>query len=144
MASENTWSILAALSSLLLTFGLVIRVIATSRDDAIEEGESPPAPREGTLHLASAIIIPLGSLCLVAFALLAVGARQLRLTTRDGVVVTTEAHLVTDKGVLTTKGPIPEAAHVEIGERRGGLVHVRWGAVEGWTQSDAVRRLARP
>ena len=55
-----------------------------------------------------------------------------------------EAHLVTEKGILTSKTPIPEAARVEIGEQRGGLVHVRWGAIEGWTQSDAVRRLARP
>jgi hypothetical protein len=142
IVSERTWSVLAAFSSLLLTIGLVLRVIATSRDDDLGEEKIPV--REGTLHLASAIIVPLGSLCLVVFALVAVGARQLRLTTRDGVVVTPEARLVTEKGVLTTKGPIPEAARVEIGEQRGTLVHVRWGAVEGWTQSDAVRRLARP
>jgi hypothetical protein len=142
IASERTWSFLAAFSSLLLTTGLMLRMIATSRDDDLSK--ETPAAREGTMHLASTIIIPLGSLCLVVFSLLAVGARQLRLTTRDGVVVTPEAHLVTEKGVLTSKGPIPEAARVEVGEQHGALVHVRWGAVEGWTQSDAVRRLARP
>jgi hypothetical protein len=142
IVSERTWSFLAAFSSLLLTLGLVLRMIAASRDD--DPSDQKAAAREGTMHLASAIIVPLGSLCLVVFAGLAVGARQLRLTTRDGVVVTPEAHLVTEKGVLTTRGPIPEAARVEIGEQRGALVHVRWGAVEGWTQSDAVRRLARP
>jgi hypothetical protein len=134
IASEWTWSVLAGVSSLLLTAGLALRVIASSRDEAAR----------GSLHLTSAIAIPLGALCLVAFALLSAGARHLRLTTREGVVVSPEAHLVTEKGVLTSKGSIPEAARVEIGEQRGGLVHVRWGAVEGWTQSDAVRRLARP
>ena len=48
------------------------------------------------------------------------------------------------RGVLTTAAPIPEAARVELGEERGSLVHVRWGTVEGWTQLEAVRKLARP
>jgi len=145
IASEWTWSVLAALSSLFLTIGLALRVIASSQDAAAlgEERTTPPA-REGTLHLASVIIVPLGCAGLLAFALLAAGARQLRLTTREGVIVMPEAHLLTDKGVLTSKSPIPEAARVEIGEQRGALVHVRWGAIEGWTQSDAVQRLARP
>jgi hypothetical protein len=101
-------------------------------------------PLEGPIHLASTIVVPIGVVCLLVFAILAGGARQLRLTTSDGVIVAPEAHLVTEKGVLTSRGAIPEAARVELGERRGALVHVRWGAVEGWTQSDAVRRLARP
>jgi hypothetical protein len=126
-----------------LTIGLALRVIASSRDDDSQEPTTPPT-REGAIHLASVIIVPLGSVCLLTFALLATGARHLRLTTREGVVVMPEAHLVTEKGILTSKTPIPEAARVEIGEQRGGLVHVRWGAIEGWTQSDAVRRLARP
>jgi len=144
IASEWTWSVLAVLSSLFLTIGLALRVIASSRDADAGGEETAPAPREGALHLASVIMIPLGSACLLTFALLSAGARQLRLTTREGVVVMPEAHLVNEKGVLTSKVPIPEAARIEIGEQRGALVHVRWGAVEGWTQSEAVRRLARP
>ncbi len=145
IASEWWWSVLAALSSLFLTVGLALRAIASSRDDAARGDDAPLAhAREGAVHLAGVIMVPLGGVALIVFALLAAGARQLRLTTREGVIVTSEAHLVTDKGVLTSKGPIPEAARVEIGEQRGALVHVRWGAVEGWTQSDAVRRLARP
>ena len=137
-ASEWTWAILAAISSLLLTIGLVLRVVARE-GDGVEE-----TPHEGALHLASTIAVPIGLVCLVVFSVLAGGARQLRLTTSDGVVVAPEAHLLTEKGVLTSRGAIPEAARVELGEQRGSLVHVRWGAVEGWTQSDAVRRLARP
>jgi len=145
IASEWTWSVLAVLSSLFLTIGLALRVIASSRDaEAQSEEKAAPAARDGALHLASVIIVPLGCACLFTFALLSAGARQLRLTTREGVVVMPEAHLVNEKGVLTSKGSIPEAARVEVGEQRGALVHVRWGAVEGWTQSEAVRRLARP
>ncbi len=144
IASEWTWSVLAALSSLLLTVGLVLQVLARSRDIDPSSGESTAVAREGALHLASTIAIPIGGACLLVFAMLAAGARHLRLTTREGVVVTPEAHLVSEKGVLTTQGGIPEAARVEVGEQRGALVHVRWGSVEGWTQSDAIRRLARP
>jgi hypothetical protein len=141
-ASEWTWSILAALSSLLLTVGLVLRIVAAALADAVDTRRE--SPLEAPLHLASTIAVPIGAVCLLVFAILAGGARQLRLTTSDGVVVAPEAHLLTEKGVLTSRGAIPEAARVELGEQRGALVHVRWGAVEGWTQSDVVRRLARP
>jgi hypothetical protein len=145
IASEWTWSILAVLSSLLLTLGLVLRMIAVSRDEArIAEGRAATGGPEGALHLASQIAIPIGGACLLVFVGLAAGSRQLRLTTREGVVVAPEAHLVTERGALASGGSIPEAARVEVGEHRGALVHVRWGSIEGWTQSDAVRRLARP
>jgi hypothetical protein len=145
IASEWTWSILAVLASLLLTAGLVLRLIAVASDDARRaEGRAPDGSREGALHLASTIAIPIGGACLLVFVALAAGSRHLRLTTREGVVVLPEAHLVTERGTLTSSVPIPEAARVEVGERRGALVHIRWGSVEGWTQSDAIRRLARP
>jgi hypothetical protein len=141
--SEYTWSILAAVSSLILTAGLVLRIVAAQMADtgAVTAEEMP---HEAAIHLASTITVPIGAVCLLVFAIMAAGARQLRLTTNDGVVVAPEAHLLTEKGVLSSRAAIPEAARVELGEQRGALVHVRWGAVEGWTQSDAVRRLARP
>jgi len=145
IASEWTWSILAAFSSFALTLGLLMRMVALTRDEArVREGRPPDTGPEGVLHLASQIAIPIGGACLLVFAVLAVGSRHLRLTTREGVVVVPEAHLVTDRGALTSAAPIPEAARVELGEQRGSLVRVRWGSIEGWTQSDAVRRLARP
>ena len=143
-ASEWTWSILAAASSLLLTAGLVLRLVAAQMAEAGAGGTLREVPLEGAFHLAGTIAVPIGVVCMLVFAVLAAGARQLRLTVNDGVVVATEAHLLTEKGVLTSRGAIPEAAKVELGEQRGALVHVRWGALEGWTQSDAVRRLARP
>ncbi|HKQ68501.1 MAG TPA: hypothetical protein VJT73_04140 [Polyangiaceae bacterium] len=141
VVSEWTWSILAALSSLVLTIGLVLRMRASGarEDDSVAERST----RE-MLQLASVVAVPLGALCLLVFGLFAAGARHMRLTTTEGVIVAPEAHLVTEKGVLTSAAAIPEAARVEIGEQRGSLVHVRWGSVEGWTQSDAIRRLVKP
>jgi hypothetical protein len=142
LASEWTWSILALLSSALLTVGLALRVVSL----AGREPDASPGVggRENVMSLAAAIAVPIGAICLLVFAGLGAGARHLRMTTLEGVVVVPEAHLVTDKGVLTSAGPIPEAARVEVGEQLGGLVRVRWGTVEGFVQSDAVRRLSRP
>ena len=144
IASEWTWSILAAVASFLLTIGLMLRMVASSRDEARRNQGRAWDGREGVLHLASQIAIPIGGACLLVFAGLAAGTRHLRLTTREGVVVAPEAHLVNDRGALTAAAPVPEAARVEVGERKGSLVHIRWGSIEGWTQSDAIRRLARP
>jgi hypothetical protein len=144
IASEWTWSILAVLASSLLTAGLLLRLFASARDEARRAEGRAPDGHENVLHLASQIGIPIGGACLLVFAVLAAGTRHLRLTTLEGVVVTPEAHLVNERGTLTSAAPIPEAARVEVGELRGSLVHIRWGSVEGWTQSDAIRRLARP
>jgi hypothetical protein len=138
VASERTWGIFAVLASLVLTAGLAGRFRV-----ARSEVESSESAHESAIQLASIIAIPIGALCLIAFAGLAFGARHFRLTTSEGVIVVPEAHLVDEKGVLSSRAAIPEAARVELSEQRGSLVHVRWGSVEGWTQSDAVRRLAR-
>ncbi|HEY3593869.1 MAG TPA: hypothetical protein VGL13_08345 [Polyangiaceae bacterium] len=143
VASEWTWSILAMLSSALLTVGLALRALS-SQPRGSADAPSDAAARENVMSLASAIAVPIGAICLLVFAGLGAGARHLRETTLEGVIVVPEAHLVTDKGTLTSAGPIPEAARVEVGEQRGSLVHVRWGAVEGFVPGDAVRRLSRP
>jgi hypothetical protein len=131
LASEWVWSVLSLVAAAVLTVGLVLRIL----------GKKAQA---GAAHLAGAIAVPIGAAGLLVFALLSVGARHLRQTARDGVIVATEARLVTEKGTAAPGAPIPEAARVEVGERRGSLVHVRWGHVEGWTQAVAVRLLGRP
>ena len=47
LASEGTWSILAALSSALLTLGLVLRLVAASRS-AIPSDAPPPVPKRAS------------------------------------------------------------------------------------------------
>lgn len=127
VAPEWLWAILAAFGSSMLTVGLVLR----------------RARHDGPWHLAGTIAAPIGAVTLVAFAALAWGARHLRLTTDEAVVVATEARLVDERGLAMQAAVIPEAAKIEVGERRGGLVHVRWGAVEGWTVASGVRVIAR-
>lgn len=115
LASERTWAVLAAFGSVLLTLGLALR--RRQRDTAA--------------HLVGTIATPLGALALVAFGMLAWGARHLRTTTEPAVVVATEARLLDEKGAPIPGASIPEAARVEILERRGALALVRWGTVQG-------------
>ncbi|MFT3773678.1 MAG: hypothetical protein QM820_50530 [Minicystis sp.] len=126
LADEETWGLAAFAASLLLAAGLVLR------------------PRPGRAHIAGSILVPTAAVLLLALVPLAYGARRLRLSTRPGVVVATEAHFTNEDGQARGGEPVPEAASVEVGERRGSLVHVRWGAVEGWVPAADVRVLGAP
>jgi tetratricopeptide (TPR) repeat protein len=124
LASERTWGILAAVAAGLLAVGLVLR--------------RRPA---GSAHLAGILLVPACAVALAAFIPLYLGARHLRLETRIGVLVVREAHLTDEEGKAVGGDPIPEAARVELGERRGRLVHVLYGSVEGWLPNEAVQVL---
>lgn len=124
LADEETWGLAAFAASLALALGLVLR------------------PRPGRAHIAGSILVPSAAVLLLALVPLAYGARRLRLTTRPGVVVATEARFTSEDGQAKGGDPVPEAASVEVGERRGALVHVRWGAAEGWVPAADVRVLA--
>jgi tetratricopeptide (TPR) repeat protein len=124
LASERAWSLLALAASSLLAVGLVLRT----------------RPR-GPLQVTGRILAPTALVLLCVLVPLAIGARRLRLTTRPGVVVVPEAHLVDEDGTALGGDPIPEAASVEVGDTRGALIHVRWGATEGWVVSGSVRLL---
>jgi hypothetical protein len=138
LASEQTWALFAGASSALLSFGLLLRW-RWPRAPAPPQGAAPQ--HEGPGHVAAAVAVPLGAALLLVFALLGWGARHLRTTSDLGVVVVPEAHLVTERGALASGPAIPEAARVELGQQRGSLVEVRWGAAQGFTQTDAVRRI---
>lgn len=122
---ERVWATLAAFGSTLLTLGLALQ----------------RARRDTPAHLAAMIAVPVGALALLGFGALAFGARHLRSTTEPAVVVAAEARLLDEKGVPTGGRAIPEAAKVEIHERRGGLAYVRWGNLEGWASMRELRLL---
>jgi len=124
LVSERGWGIAAVIASLLLALALVLR--------------KRPA---GPTHLAGTLLAPASALALLALMPLYLGARQLRLESRPGVLVVREAHLSDDDGVARQSEVVPEAALLEVGERRGRLVHVRYGALEGWVSAPAVRVL---
>ncbi len=126
LADEETWGFAALLASLLLAVGLVLR------------------PRAGRAHIAGSILTPTALVALLVLAPLAFAARSLRLSTRPGVVITAEVRLTDDQGHALSGEPVPEAASVEVGERRGALAHVRWGASEGWVPAADVRVLGAP
>jgi tetratricopeptide (TPR) repeat protein len=123
LASESTWGIGAILGSLILAIGLVLR------------------RREGSQHVAGIVLTPIGLVLLAALLPLYMGARHLRLNRKAGVLVAREAYLSDDTGARLGGDAIPEAAKVEVGERRGRMLEVRYGAVEGWLPADTVRVL---
>lgn len=126
LADEETWGLAAFVASLALALGMALR------------------PRPGRAHIAGSILVPSAVVLLLVLLPLTYGARRLRLTTRPGVVVAAEARLTREDGQALGGDPIPEAASVEVSERRGGLVHVRWGATEGWIPAADVRVIAAP
>jgi hypothetical protein len=126
LASETTWAILALLASAAFTAGLALR-----------------RRRSGPAHVAGSVLAPAAFVALAAFVPLAWGSRWLAANTRPAVVVAPEAALTNDRGNRLPGPSIPEAAAVEVAERREGLVRVRWGATEGWIPSSSVRLLQR-
>ena len=124
LADEETWGLAALVASLALALGLALR------------------PRAGRAHIAGSILVPGSIVLLMALVPLIWGARRLR--QRAGVVVSTVVRLTSEEGRPLAADPVPEAALVEVGERRGGLVHVRWGGAEGWVPAPDVRLLGAP
>jgi hypothetical protein len=56
-------------------------------------------------------------------------------------MVVREAHLTDAAGVAKGGQALPEAALVEVSDRSGRLLKVRYGAIEGWVPASAVRIL---
>lgn len=126
LASEEAWGAAAIAASFLLVLGLILR--------------RRPA---GPAHVAGSVLAPTALVALLALIPLTWKARDLRLTTRPGVIVAAEVYLTDETGRAKGGDPIPEAASVETSERLGSLIHVRWGATEGWVPAPTVRLLQR-
>jgi hypothetical protein len=124
LARERSWALAAVIAAFLLGLGMVLK--------------SRPA---GTAKLAGTLLVPACAIAVLIFMPLYLGARHLRLDRRPAVLVVREAHLSDESGVSQGAEPIPEAALVEVGERRGRLVQVRYGSSEGWIPAAAVRML---
>lgn len=150
LLSDRAWTLASLFASLLLAIGILLRRFdrldkAPSKEDDTRPAASVVAPKATApahpLHVTGSILVAVGLVALLALVPIAWHARALRLTTRAGVVVATEAHLTDDTGRALGGDPLPEAAAVEVGERRPGIVHVRWGATEGWLPATSVRVL---
>jgi hypothetical protein len=127
LAPERAWGVLALLASLALGVGLALRRLT-----------------QHTLRLAGGIATALGLIASLLFVPMSALARSIRRSTATGVIVATDAAVVDEKGVsISQQQPVPEAARVEISERRGALYRFSWGQVEGYTAASNVR-IIRP
>ncbi|MBL8741734.1 MAG: hypothetical protein JNK04_11590, partial [Myxococcales bacterium] len=122
--SPTSWSLAAIAASVLMSIGVLLR--------------SRPS---GFMHVAGTLLAPISLIALLGLAPLAYFSRELAETTRPGVVVVVEAALQDENGANTDAPAIPEATLVELSERRGDNVLVRWGSYEGWLPHESVRPL---
>jgi hypothetical protein len=130
LLDENTWAVLAALGSLALSIGLLVRLSSSGSRS----------------RLAGVVAGSLGVLVLVIGTSGAAFARHARVTYRPAVVVVGEARLVDESGVTITGvgSVIPEGASVLVVEQRGTRARVEWGTIDGWLSLGQIRILARP
>jgi len=126
LAPEAVWAVCALLSSIVLTTGLLLRARASA-----------------ALKLAGVIAVPLGAAGMLLFGLVTWTARHLRHSTTPAIVVASEARLLDENGVTRNAEPVPEAARVDVLERRGGLTLIRYGTNEGWTNASSLRIIPR-
>lgn len=134
LLSEQVWAALAALSSLTVAAGIVVRRLGKST----------------LLRLTGLVALGVGSLLGLAFGVGAYAAEQFRVTSRPAVVVVAEARLTNEagrplplkRGADTTT--VPEGATVYVREQREGRCRVEWGSTDGWLSLSEVRVLASP
>jgi hypothetical protein len=129
---EQGWAILAALASLVLSAGIVIRRVATAQ----------------LARLTGAVAIGVGVVLGVALTGGAFAAHRLRVTSQPAVVVVTTARLTdaagrplpSKRGADTTS--VPEGGTVYVREQREGRYLVEWGNTDGWLGASDVRLLS--
>ncbi len=115
LLAEANWAFAALGGSLLLAIALAARSRANT-------------PRARLIATSAAVLALLVLSIAAPFAAI---ARSIRRTTATAVVVSKEAPWVKEDGTVLPDAPVPEAARVEIVERRGVLLDVRWGKTRG-------------
>lgn len=131
---ESVWAAVAALASLVLCVGLVLRRRAGAH-----------------LKLAGQINAAAGALLLLVFGTLTFAARSFRINSHEATVIVHQARLLDRTGKpLKAKAldvefnAIPEGAGLLVQSQNGHLVQVLWGSTEAWVKSSDLRLLARP
>lgn len=125
---ENVWAILAAMSALALTVGIVLRARAEVR----------------RLKVAGTTTCAIAGGLLCAFALVLHSARDIRLHVREAVVIAPSTRLLDEKHVaLLAVAPLPEGARLQLLDESSDFAHVALGSAVGWLPSAAVLPMAR-
>ncbi len=125
---ENVWAAVAALCSLALTVGIVLRARAQVR----------------RLKVAGTTTCAIAGGLLFALALVVQSARDIRLHVREAVVIAPATRLLDDKHVaLLSVAPLPEGARVQLLDESSDFAHVVAGHAVGWLPSGAVLPMAK-
>jgi hypothetical protein len=128
LLSEDAWALLALIGSLVIGAGLFVRRLA----------------RRPRIRVAGGTAAGVATPVLVAAAVMTLAVRSDRLNLHEAVVVTDGARPTDERGLSVPGGtPLPEGARVEVLETRGSVSRVRFGSVEAWVASAALREIAR-
>ena len=129
LASDDAWALAALASAIILGAALFVRWLSAAR----------------RVRIAAAIALSGSAPALVAFALLALFARDDRLHLREGVIVAASARLSDERHiVLANASALPEAARVTLAATSPGWAEVHWGKWSGWVPSQTIRPIAKP
>lgn len=124
---EDAWASIAALLSLALVVGIVVRSRAG-------------ASRAKVAATTSAAI---SAALLVVTSTLAWAARDARLHQRDGVIVTPSARMLDDRRLATDGPALPEGARARLLEERDGYSRIELFGKRGTVPSSAVLPIAK-
>ncbi|MFO0661727.1 MAG: hypothetical protein U0165_18120 [Polyangiaceae bacterium] len=127
LVSETTWAVIALVGALVLTVSLIVRRSA--------HGATQLAGNIGSAIGLALTVIMGGMTWLASHERHAAGA---------GVVIAPEARLLDDKGAPLGVPALPEAARVDVLDRKGATLRVRWGQREGNVPLQQVRVLRAP
>lgn len=128
LIGEDTWAVLASLASVALTLGLLIRWVARARRARVTGG------------VAAGVATPVLAVALA----MTLAARHDRANLREAIVVVVSARPSDERGITVSGAtPLPEGARVEVLDVHGAMSRVRFGRVDAWVPSGALRELAR-
>jgi hypothetical protein len=128
LLAENSWCLLAAVCSAILAIGLFVRRIARKR----------------RLRVGGGVAAGLASPLLLLAVAMALAARHERRAVEEAVVVTSGTRPSDERGIVAPGAtPLPEGARVEVVYWRESRARIRFGALDAWVPTTALRDLAR-
>lgn len=128
LLAEDSWCVLAAVCSAILAIGLFVRWLA----------------RAGRVRVGAAVAAGLAAPVMVLAIAMALAARHDRLEVREAVVVTPGSRPTDERGIVAPGAtPLPEGARVEVVDSREAHARIRFGALDAWVPSSALRDIAR-
>jgi hypothetical protein len=128
LLAEDSWCVLAAVCSALLAIGLFVRWIAHAR----------------RLRVGGGVAAGLAAPVLLLAIAMALAARHDRVGVREAVVVSPGSRPSDERGIAAPGAtPLPEGARVEVVDWRDTRARIRFGALDTWVPTSALREIAR-